>query len=541
MAQTRLIQDLIELVTPGNNDVFVIVDNTSNPSLSVTKKIKYESLKEDLQGMLSVFISGGTGVIASYDNANNKLTLSVSGNTTVQKTIISSGGTVIGTRQQLNFVKGNGISFTGSDDAGTDRVNLTVAVQPSEIDINQLSATAPLTVLRGGTGAGTAANARSNLGAAKSGSNSDITSITGLTTPLSIAQGGTGGSSAEAALKNLAGLKRIESVAVNGESLVSQGAFLNVSNEYVGQIKGIKAADTTITVTSGATDVSIAANSQNILNGATENVNFNGKRLTNLGSPQDASDAATVAYVDQAGAGLTVKEAVLVATASNILAGYSANKLTVAGTGVPSIDGVAITDLGTRVLIKNQTNSVTNGIYTLTREAATGISAQFTRATDYDSDQDVKAGTFTFVLSGNTNKSLQFVQTTPAAVLDTDPLIFTILNDTTVAENSIDNAKLSDMTALTIKGAVTNGNPQDLTPNQTIGILNSGTTLFAAKLLPTGSTTVTGIVQLYNGVDSLSASRAATAASVKTAYDKAVAANTVAAAKPSLAVVLALA
>ena len=40
---------------------------------------------------------------------------------------------------------------------------------------------------------------------AKSGANSDITSLTGLTTPLSTAQGGTGGTTAAAALSALAG------------------------------------------------------------------------------------------------------------------------------------------------------------------------------------------------------------------------------------------------------------------------------------------------------------------------------------------------
>lgn len=44
----------------------------------------------------------------------------------------------------------------------------------------------------GGTGANTAAAARTNLGAAASGANSDITSLSGLGTPLSAAQGGTG-------------------------------------------------------------------------------------------------------------------------------------------------------------------------------------------------------------------------------------------------------------------------------------------------------------------------------------------------------------
>lgn len=45
----------------------------------------------------------------------------------------------------------------------------------------------------------TAAGVRSTIGAAASGANSDITSLTGLTTPISIAQGGTGATSASAA------------------------------------------------------------------------------------------------------------------------------------------------------------------------------------------------------------------------------------------------------------------------------------------------------------------------------------------------------
>ncbi len=49
-----------------------------------------------------------------------------------------------------------------------------------------------LAVTEGGTGASDAATARTNLSAAQSGVNSDITSITGLTTALSVAQGGTG-------------------------------------------------------------------------------------------------------------------------------------------------------------------------------------------------------------------------------------------------------------------------------------------------------------------------------------------------------------
>lgn len=49
-----------------------------------------------------------------------------------------------------------------------------------------------LSVAFGGTGSANAAGARTNLGAAASGANADITSLTALSTPLSVPQGGTG-------------------------------------------------------------------------------------------------------------------------------------------------------------------------------------------------------------------------------------------------------------------------------------------------------------------------------------------------------------
>jgi hypothetical protein len=58
-------------------------------------------------------------------------------------------------------------------------------------------------VANGGTNATTASAARTSLGAAASGSNSDITALTGLTTDLAVTHGGTGASTASAARTNL--------------------------------------------------------------------------------------------------------------------------------------------------------------------------------------------------------------------------------------------------------------------------------------------------------------------------------------------------
>jgi len=68
----------------------------------------------------------------------------------------------------------------------------TVTIPTVAISAGTITGITDLAVADGGTGASTAANARTNLSAASSGANSDITSITGLTTALTVAQGGTG-------------------------------------------------------------------------------------------------------------------------------------------------------------------------------------------------------------------------------------------------------------------------------------------------------------------------------------------------------------
>jgi hypothetical protein len=80
-----------------------------------------------------------------------------------------------------NFTVGGNLVVTGTS-VHTGATTFTGAVVMSTA----------LPVASGGTGASTAGNARTNLSAASSGANSDITSITGLTTPLTVAQGGTG-------------------------------------------------------------------------------------------------------------------------------------------------------------------------------------------------------------------------------------------------------------------------------------------------------------------------------------------------------------
>ena len=86
-----------------------------------------------------------------------------------------------------NFTVGGNLAVTG-----TSAFTGNAAFVGSTTFTGAVVMSTALPVASGGTGASTAGNARTNLSAAGSGANSDITSITGLTTALTVAQGGTG-------------------------------------------------------------------------------------------------------------------------------------------------------------------------------------------------------------------------------------------------------------------------------------------------------------------------------------------------------------
>jgi hypothetical protein len=397
MAQSRLITDLVELVKPNNEDVLVIVDNTTSPSLSVTKRIKYSSLIEDLQDMIDLFVQDGTGISAAYDDPGNTITISVVPDTTVQRTIVSSGGSAIGTRQELNVIPGAGITLNGADNPSDNRVDLTVStiavstgitlsgtgspvsplegvttlgdgtkrlnfrgikagssklsvntgdggnsisidVVPSGIDINSLDVSSPLAVALGGTNATTAGGARASLGAAQLGTNNDITELQGLTTPLSVDQGGTAGSTAQTGLFNLAGISTAVNVGSAGQSLISNGKSA-VAGEYRVELKSLRAASSKAIIATVGNELTVDANANVILSSASANPNFNGFRLTNIAAPIAASDAATKEYADSVAQGLTVKGASRLASTVNFSSTYynSTGTVSAVTTGTDSL------------------------------------------------------------------------------------------------------------------------------------------------------------------------------------------------------------
>jgi len=150
-------------------------------------------------GLGSIATQNANAVAITGGDVANISTLSL--NDTTTGVMVSTNGTLSATAT-LPIVLGG----TGANTAAGARTNLglgsgatanvgTIALQNSDavsITGGTITGITPIAIVSGGTGASTIAGARTNLLAAASGNNSDITSLTGLTTPLAVVFGGTG-------------------------------------------------------------------------------------------------------------------------------------------------------------------------------------------------------------------------------------------------------------------------------------------------------------------------------------------------------------
>ncbi|MBI3319307.1 MAG: hypothetical protein HYZ89_01795 [Candidatus Omnitrophica bacterium] len=144
----------------------------------------------------ATFLVAGSGVTLTKGASSWQLSATGSGGTITGVTAGtgltgggSSGSVTVSLATPVSVANGG----TGATSADAARSALGAAAAGANSDITALSGlTTALSVTQGGTGATTAGSARTALSAAASGANSDITSLSGLTTSLSVAQGGTG-------------------------------------------------------------------------------------------------------------------------------------------------------------------------------------------------------------------------------------------------------------------------------------------------------------------------------------------------------------
>ena len=141
-------------------------------------------------------------------------------------------------------------------------------------------------------------------------------------------------------------------------------------------------------------------------------VDVNSSKITSVSLPTAATDAATKAYVDSVANGLDVKASVRYATTANVAGTYNngAGTITAGSNGAFSIDGQTPT-AGDRILIKNQTTTTTNGVYTVTTVGSGSAAYVLTRTPDADAASEITGGAFVFVEEGTANADNGYVFT----------------------------------------------------------------------------------------------------------------------------------
>lgn len=200
-----------------------------------------------------------------------------------------------------------------------------------------------------------------------------------------------------------------------GNGLEISGGAIRIDDSVVATETDLTNAITAHDVTTGvhglAGDVVGTTDTQTISNKTLgSDLAAGGFQITNLGAPQNSTDAATKAYVDAVSEGLHVHAAARVAVQGNISI----------ATGLENGDSAGGVTLvtGDRVLVKDQTVASENGIYVVQ------TSGQALRATDFDTATEVASGDFIFVTEG-TYANTGWVQTNNPATIGTDPISFT--------------------------------------------------------------------------------------------------------------------
>lgn len=182
----------IELIATGEQSG--VWGNTTNTNLGT-------ALQEAITGSADVTFSSGNVTLTLTDTnaaqVGRNLRLNLGGTTggardlvlpAIEKLYLINNGTA----DIITCKNASGTTVAVPAATSTFIYNTSTNVVDATSYLSTLSLGAALAVTSGGTGSTTAGGARTNLGTAAAGANSDITSLTGLTTALTVAQGGTG-------------------------------------------------------------------------------------------------------------------------------------------------------------------------------------------------------------------------------------------------------------------------------------------------------------------------------------------------------------
>ena len=262
-------------------------------------------------------------------------------------------------------------------------------------------------------------------GVSVSASATEINTLNGVTA-------GTGSASKALVLDSSRNIENINRLTATTLQNASAGATFTVSS--AGAITGASLTAASVNIGSGSFQASSASatftttlQSASFSTSGTGNITAGGDLIaTGNAYANTNKKLATEDYVNSVQQGLDVKQSVRAATTTAI---------TLFGT--QTVDGVALA-VGNRVLVKNQANETTNGIYVV-------AAGTWLRAADADSNAEVTAGLFTFVAEGTKNSDSGWILVSNDAIdLGSTNLTFTQFTGT--GQITIDAASTASVT-----------------------------------------------------------------------------------------------
>jgi len=215
----------------------------------------------------------------------------------------------------------------------------------------------------------------------------------------------------------------------------AKGVVTNVTNTTIAisntQVSGLGTMSTqnanSVAITGGAIDGTTIGGTTPAA-GTFTSVTMTSGTITT--APVSGNDIVNKTYADSIASGINFHQSCVYATTTALAAntynnGISGVGATLTGNvnGALVIDGhtfISPTDVGKRVLIKNEGNAAYNGVYTVTQTGSAGAVYILTRATDFDTagsgvDQ-IDQGDFFLITAGTANANTSWVQQTPLPV-----------------------------------------------------------------------------------------------------------------------------